>query len=99
MSPFGAMRITRGPSMSRVNTSTLNPGGSFRLAASGFGTTRGNWRADSVANGAGSFATSMRCTRPGASSCHFDCAYAYETANATNTDTAIVIERVNMQPP
>ena len=101
MSPFGAMRITRGPSMSRVNTSILNPGGSCSFAVSGFGVMRGNCLADSVANGAGSFATSMRCTRPGASSCHFDCACACENANTANTDNAVVIERdrFSMGPP
>ena len=59
MSPFGATRIVRGFSASRVNTSILNPGGSDNFASSGFGTIRGKSAADWP--GAGSAATSIRC--------------------------------------
>src|SRR6185436_13783334 len=83
MSPFGATRMTRGPSTSRVNTSILNPGGSFSVASPGFGWMAGKSRAEAVANGAGSLATSMRCVRPGASSCQRDCAPTLFGANAS----------------
>src|SRR6185503_4870876 len=92
MSPFGATRITRGPSTSRVKTSILNPGGSFNEASPGFATTAGKSRAEGVANGAGSPATLMRCVRPGASSCQRDCAPASPGENASvtsSTDKAV----------
>src|SRR6185503_12019680 len=93
MSPFGATRITRGPSTSRVKTSILNPCGSFNDASPGFATMAGNSRAEGVEKGAGSPATLMRCVRPGASSCQRDCAPACPGDNASvaiSKDEAVI---------
>src|SRR5262249_8616105 len=67
MSPFGATRIARGPVRLLANTSTLNPGGSDNFAPAGLSTNFGKFDAEDVSKGGGSFATSIRCTRPGTS--------------------------------
>ena len=67
MSPLGATVIARGPARSFTNTSALNPAGSDSFAPAGLSMKRGKLLAEGDAYGAGSFARSMRCTRPGLS--------------------------------
>ncbi len=66
-SPLGATFIARGPLSPVRYTSILKPGGNLSFAFAGFGTTLGKFDADGVAPGAGNFATTTRCTTPGAS--------------------------------
>ena len=59
-SPLAATIMRRGPSSWLANTSMLKPAGSDSFAPAGCATIVGGLRADSVANGAGRFAMSMR---------------------------------------
>jgi hypothetical protein len=90
ISPFGATRIVRGPSTSRVNPSTLNPGGTASFASAGFAAMRRKSAADCVANGAGNAATSTRCA-PGASS--LSCAPATNGAAAAYEHDVASVKR------
>ena len=67
MSPLGVNSILRAPVVSVANTDRVKPGGSFTLASAGLGTRRGNLAEEGVSKGGGSFARSIRWTRPGTS--------------------------------
>src|SRR5262249_22668368 len=54
MSPFGAIRTTRGSLRLEANSSTWKPGGTFGAAEAGFAITRGKFDAERVAYGGGS---------------------------------------------
>src|SRR6266446_4434480 len=60
-SPFGAVRIIRGPSRPAMYSSTLKPAGTWGHAPSGRATTFGPLGAEGVAKGAGrSFSVILR---------------------------------------
>src|SRR6266702_2119746 len=67
MSPFGATIIRRGPCRSEANNPIPKPGGAFGCAYAGRGISFGGLRAEEELKGAGRFARSILCARPGAS--------------------------------
>src|SRR5215475_6724902 len=64
MSPFGAIRTVRGSRRLAANSSTWKPGGTFGVAETGFGTTRGGFDADRVAYGGGRWVILRRTKGP-----------------------------------
>ena len=80
-SPFGAVRIARGPSSPLAISVATNPGGTAGPAPSGRSTTEAPRLADALAYGAGMVAASYRWRVPGASA-------AAHTASAARARTA-----------
>src|ERR1700730_5972713 len=70
MSPLGATIIRRGPRRSEANNPISKPGGTFACAYPGLGISLGGLRAEEELKGAGRFARSILCVRPGASCFH-----------------------------
>src|SRR5207245_11501134 len=67
MSPLGATTIRGGPCRSDANSPISKPGGAFGCAYAGRGISLGGLRAEEELKGAGRFAKSILCVRPGAS--------------------------------
>ena len=69
MSPFGAVRMMRGPLRPSANNSILKPAGTCGAASAGRATTREAFAAEAVAPGAGRSCGRIRRTVPGLSAC------------------------------